>query len=37
MEEQSRRNWNTGLIVVREDMPGKSLNEGTGTQSDTLT
>jgi hypothetical protein len=34
-EGQSRRNWNT---VVRqahqpenEDMPGKSLNEGTGT------
>jgi len=25
MEEQSRRNWNTGLIAEREDMPGKSL------------
>jgi len=22
---------------MREDMPGKSLNEGTGTQNDTLT
>jgi len=37
MEGQSRRNWNTGLNAVREDMPGKSLNEGTGTRSDKLT
>jgi len=37
MEGQSRRNWNTGLIAVREDMPGKSLIEGTGTRSDTPT
>jgi len=37
MEGQSRRNWNTGLIAVREDMPGKSLTEGTGTRNDTPT
>jgi len=37
MEGQSKRNWNTGLNNVREDMPGKSLNEGTGTWSDELT
>ena len=30
-EGQSKRNWNTGLSVGREDMPGKSLNEGSGT------
>jgi hypothetical protein len=33
MEGQSRRNWNTGLNEEREDMPGKSLNEGTDTWS----
>jgi len=37
MEGQSRRNWNTGLIAEREDMPGKSLTEGTETRSDKLT
>jgi len=37
MEGQSKRNWNTGLTAEREDMPGKSLNEGTGTWSDELT
>jgi len=37
MEGQSKRNWNTGLNKEREDMPGKSLNEGTGTRSDELT
>jgi hypothetical protein len=31
MEGQSRRNWNTGVNKEREDMPGKSLNEGTDT------
>ena len=35
-EGQSRRNWNTGLKVEREDMPGKSLNEGTVTWRATL-
>jgi len=37
MEGQSKRNWNTGLIAGREDMPGKSLNEGAGTWSVELT
>jgi hypothetical protein len=36
MEGQSRRNWNIGLSVERENMPGKSFNEGTDTWRATL-
>ncbi len=35
MEGQSRRNWNIGA-GGRENMPGKSFNEGTDTWEATL-